>query len=146
MNTTRHWFPKTLVSARRFVYPLDKQCTNGCHPGHRGYKYEATVSAIEETTASFSQMEYIHVANTQIKKQSTASTQKLPCTTIQSLIPRLTTKLTVNSTDYLGLFLYFKQMEWYNLFSTGFGFFRVTFYLQDPSVLFRVAVVHSSLS
>jgi len=56
-------------------------------------------------TASFSQMEHIHVANIEIKKQSTASTQKPPCTTIQS------TNLTVNSTDYLGLFLYFKQME-----------------------------------
>lgn len=56
-------------------------------------------------------MEHIHIANTQIKKESTASTQKLPCTTIQSPTPRLTTNLTSNSTDYLGLVLYFKQME-----------------------------------
>lgn len=62
-------------------------------------------------TASFSQMEHIHVANTQIKKESTASTQKLPCTTIQSPTPRLTTNLTANSTDYLELVLYLKQMK-----------------------------------
>lgn len=90
-----HWVILDTNFQRRWHLQADLfiHCAKGC-PKHRGYKYaEDTVSALEELTASFSQMEHTNVANSQINNQSTASTQKYPCVPFQSL----TTTMTSNS-------------------------------------------------
>ena len=68
----------------------------------------AVVSALEALTALCSQMECLQVANTQVQRQSSASTQKPLVSLPNTTCARPATHLTSDSTHWLCLSFFFK--------------------------------------